>query len=37
MLLLIMHGDSELHARFDRIVDLAPPTPQWGPVREAVG
>lgn len=37
MLLLIMHGDSEFHARFDRIVDLAPATPQWGPVREAVG
>ena len=37
MLLLIMHGDSEFHARFDRIVDLAPPTPQGLPARKAVG
>ena len=37
MLLLIMHGDDEFHARFDRVVDLTPPTPQWSPVRKAVG
>lgn len=37
MLLVILHGDSEYYGRFDRIVELAPPTPQWGPVRKATG
>lgn len=37
MLLLIMHGDSEFHGQFDRIVDLTPVTPEWAPVRKAVG